>query len=36
MIVLTIALLTCAIAQGIWVSQDGALSCYDMNGEWYV
>ncbi|KAK1475912.1 uncharacterized protein CCOS01_12811 [Colletotrichum costaricense] len=24
------------LSQGIWVSRDGALSCYDMNGEWYV
>ncbi|KAL2882582.1 hypothetical protein SGCOL_001784 [Colletotrichum sp. CLE4] len=24
------------LSQGIWVSQEGTLSCYDMNGEWYV
>ncbi|KAK1491634.1 hypothetical protein CCUS01_14248 [Colletotrichum cuscutae] len=36
MIISIIALLTGVAAQGIWVSRDGALSCYDMNGEWYV
>ncbi|OHE99645.1 hypothetical protein CORC01_05003 [Colletotrichum orchidophilum] len=23
------------LSQGIWVNKDGALSCYDMTGEWH-